>query len=77
MEAVLYLWVHFLQRLFLVEVDMKEHLLGKGEKMSVNIQQQAHGSVYYYDITVICHTYLMQLQVLLMVGSITRFFSIH
>ena len=45
-EAVLYLWIHFLQRLFLVEVNMKEHLLGEGEKMSVNIQQQVHGSVY-------------------------------
>ena len=35
----LYLWIHFLQRLFLMEINMKEHLLGDGEKMSVNIQR--------------------------------------
>ena len=32
--GVLYLWIHFLQRLLLMEVDMKEHLLGEGEEVS-------------------------------------------
>ena len=35
----MYLWIHFLQRLLLMEVDMKEHLLGEGEKRSAVIQQ--------------------------------------
>ena len=30
----MYLWIHFLQRLLLMEVDMKEHLLGEGEEVS-------------------------------------------
>ena len=33
-EWVMYLWIHFLQRLLLMEVDMKEHLLGEGEEVS-------------------------------------------